>query len=305
MFDGPSGVQRAEDLAKRGKRHGQNAFYVGIPLTTRRGSLSYRVLLQARAGIAVRLVAPGSAAKSRRMRFHILSLFPDAVRAYLDTSILKIGRDKGLIEFELVNFRDFAKDRHRSVDDYPFGGGPGMLLKPEPIFEAIESVEARVGPTRRILFTPQGERLTQKRVEALSRSEQDVLLLCGRYEGFDERILLGLEWEEISVGDYVLSGGELPALVLIEAVARLIPGVLGDPESARKESFSDGGLEYPQYTRPRVYRGMEVPEILLSGHHAKIEEWRQEQARRRTRERRMDLVSREEPGDGLPGESAS
>ncbi|MEQ8764347.1 MAG: tRNA (guanosine(37)-N1)-methyltransferase TrmD [Planctomycetota bacterium] len=219
------------------------------------------------------------------MRFHILTLFPEVVRTYFDESILKIGQQKGLLEFHLVNFRDFTTDRHRTVDDAPFGGGPGMLLKPEPIFAAIESVESEWGETRKILLTPQGETFTQAKAEQLSESERDLLFLCGRYEGFDERVRLGFPWEEISIGDYVLSGGELPALVVIEAISRLLPGVLGDPESARRDSFAEGLLEYPQYTRPREYRGWSVPEVLLSGHHAEIEAWRRKESERRTSER--------------------
>ncbi len=238
------------------------------------------------------------------MRFHILTLFPEVVRTYLDESILKIGQQKGLLEFHLVNTRDFTHDRHRSVDDAPYGGGPGMLLKPEPIFEAIESIEDQHGETRKILLSPQGETFTHQRAEELSRSDRDLLLLCGRYEGFDERVRLGFQWEEISIGDYVLSGGELPALVIIEAISRWVPGVLGDPESARRDSFAEGLLEYPQYTRPKEYRGWSVPEVLLSGHHAEIEAWRRSESERRTAERRAGERSTAPPGPTLdaPGE---
>lgn len=241
------------------------------------------------------------------MRFHILTLFPEVVRTYLGESILKIGQQKGLLEFHLVNYRDFTHDRHRSVDDAPYGGGPGMLLKPEPIFEAMESVEERFGETRKILLSPQGETFTQQRAEELSRSSRDLLLLCGRYEGFDERVRLGFSWEEISIGDYVLSGGELPALVMVEAISRLVPGVLGDPESARRDSFTHGLLEYPQYTRPKEYRGWSVPEILLSGHHAEIEAWRRSESERRTTERRSARREETPPDPTLdaPGDKAN
>ncbi len=221
---------------------------------------------------------------------YVLSLFPDALEPFLAKGVLRIAREKGLLDVRLLNFRDFTRDRHRSVDDRPFGGGPGMVLRPEPIFEAVEWVEAREGRFHKILFTPDGQPLRQARAETLSREER-VLFLCGRYEGFDQRILDGFDWELVSIGDYVLSGGELPALVTLEATVRLLPGVLGDAESAVSESFSSGLLDFPQYTRPREYRGRTVPEVLLSGDHDAVRRWRAEQAHRRTLAQRPDLLS--------------
>jgi len=215
----------------------------------------------------------------------ILTLFPDACRAYLEESILGIAQRKGQLRVELINIRDYTTDRHRTADDRPFGGGPGMVLKPEPIFDAVEDTERKYGSFHKILLCPRGTPLTQRRVKRLSE-EPKLLLLCGRYEGFDERIRLGLEWDEISIGDYVLAGGELAALIVVEASARLIPGVLGCDQSAERESFaSDLLLDYPQYTRPREYRGVAVPDVLLSGDHEAIEAWRQEQAQKLTRDR--------------------
>lgn len=215
----------------------------------------------------------------------ILTLFPEAIKPYLDSSILGIARRTGKLEVELIDFRDFTADPHRSVDDRPFGGGPGMVLKPEPIFEAVEDTERRRGPFHKILLSPRGRSFTQARARELAQHDR-LLMLCGRYEGFDERVRMGFEWDEISIGDYVLSGGELPALVVLEATARLLPGVLGCAESAQRESFEDGLLDHPHYTRPRVYRGMEVPEVLLSGDHGAVERWRRREARRLTAARR-------------------
>lgn len=197
-----------------------------------------------------------------------------------------------MLELKYHDLRDYTEDKHRSVDDRPFGGGPGMVMMPGPIFRAVEAIEAQSPlPALRILLTPQGERLTQTRVRQLAR-EQRLLLICGRYEGFDERIRIGLKPLEISIGDYVLSGGEIPAMVIVDAVVRLIPGVTGHPHSTVSESFGeDGLLEYPQYTRPVEFRGMRVPEILRSGDHAKIAQWRKEQALLRTAQRRPDLLS--------------
>lgn len=228
------------------------------------------------------------------MLFSILTLFPDAVEAYLDVGVLGIARTRGLVQTRVVDLRDFSRDRHRSVDDRPFGGGPGMVLKPEPIVEAVEWLEARHGQHRRIALTPDGATLTQGFVESLStatspRGEHDdappILLLCGRYEGFDERALELLEFERLSIGDYVLAGGELGALVVIEAAARLVPGVLGDDRSAVEDSYSTangGALDHPHFTRPRVFRGRSVPEVLLDGDHGAIERWRQQESQRRT-----------------------
>ncbi|MDG1490383.1 MAG: tRNA (guanosine(37)-N1)-methyltransferase TrmD [Planctomycetota bacterium] len=232
------------------------------------------------------------------MLFSILTLFPEAIESYQDVGILGIARARGLLTTRTVNFRDFARDRHRTVDDRPFGGGPGMVLKPEPITEAIEWIEQRHGPHRRIALTPDGAQLTQRMVEDLAAPQArdaeplPILLMCGRYEGFDERILELHEFERLSIGDYVLAGGELPALVLLESVARLIPGVLGDGRSAQEDSFSaaaEGGLDHPHYTRPRVYRDLEVPGVLLDGDHSKISSWRRTQREDRTSARRPDL----------------
>lgn len=222
--------------------------------------------------------------------FAILTLFPDAVEAYARESILGNGQEKGLCRILPVDFRDFARSRHRTVDDRPFGGGPGMVLKPEPICACIEWLEARHGRFRKIALCPTGRRFDQPAAEALSREER-ILLLCGRYEGFDARIFEVLELETLSIGDYVLAGGELAALAVTEACCRLIPGVLGDERSALEDSFQgDGGLDHPQYTRPREFRGLSVPEVLLSGDHEAIDRWRKETARARTRARRPDLA---------------
>ena len=202
------------------------------------------------------------------------------------------GIEAGLIELHVHDIRDFTHDRHRSTDDYTFGGGPGMLMKPEPLFEGVESIRAKHSvkeETPIVLLTPQGERLTQPAVESFA-GEGDVILICGRYEGFDERVRENLATHEISIGDYVLNGGEAAAIVLIESVARLVSGVLGSNDSARSDSFSSGLLQYPQYTRPAEFQGMTVPDILLSGDHARIEQWRRQEALRRTFERRPDLL---------------
>ncbi|MBI4716961.1 MAG: tRNA (guanosine(37)-N1)-methyltransferase TrmD [Planctomycetes bacterium] len=227
------------------------------------------------------------------MRLDVLTLFPEVFAPFLEASIVGRAIRSGLVTVSCTNFRDFARDRHRSVDDRPFGGGPGMVLMCGPVFEALEHVEARAaGPSKRIVLTPQGRRLTQSLVAELAR-EPWLVLLCGHYEGFDERIRLGLEAMELSIGDYVLSGGEPAAMVLIDAVIRLLPGALGDEESAVSESFTAGALEYPQYTRPREFRGMTVPEVLLSGDHQRIAEWRRQQSRERTASRRPDLLDNE------------
>ena len=224
------------------------------------------------------------------MLFVILTLFPEALEAYVRASILGIAQEKGRVAIRLVDFRDFARDRHRTVDDRPYGGGPGMVLKPEPIFDCVEWLERQHGTFRKILLTPDGKPFRQDVARTLAREER-ILLLCGRYEGFDERIRAELAWEEISIGDFVLSGGELPALCVTEAVARLIPGVLGDDRSASEESFERGGLDHPHYTRPRTWRARVVPEVLVHGDHGAIERWRAQQARDRTLERRPDLLN--------------
>ena len=232
------------------------------------------------------------------VRFDIITIFPGMFSSVVDESILGRAVKSGLVEIQRVDLRDFTEDRHRSVDDRPYGGGPGMVFKPEPVFDAVESVLGEVGSVadagvRKIILTPQGRRLDQSLLRELS-GESRIVLLCGHYEGFDERIVEGLGFEEVSIGDYVLSGGELPAMVLIDGVVRLLPGALGHPESSEEESFENGILEYPQYTRPSEYRGMKVPEVLLSGNHAEIEQWRRQQALERTRDRRGDLLESRE-----------
>lgn len=224
------------------------------------------------------------------MRFDLLTLFPAIFDGYLGQSLLKKAIDAGLVDIHRWDFREWATDRHKSVDDTPYGGGPGMLLRCEPIFDCVEAVQAEgEAPGKVVMLTPQGVPLTQSLVQQLA-VEPRLLLLCGRYEGFDERISEGLQPLEISVGDFICNGGEVPAMLLIDAVIRLIPGVLGDEASAKYDSFSEAGqLEFPQYTRPREYRGMKVPEILLSGNHQAIAAWREEQSRLRTLARRGGL----------------
>lgn len=218
------------------------------------------------------------------MRFDVLTLFPEMFHGYMGQSILKLALQKGLVEIQLWNFRDWAKGKHKSVDDRPFGGGPGMVIMPEPVYAAVEAIQqAGAGPGELIMLTPSGERLTQEVVRDLAQKKR-LLLLCGRYEGFDERIRLGLKPREISIGDFVCNGGEVPAMVVIDTVVRYVPGVLGDAESVTEESHSiPGRLEYPQYTRPREFRGMHVPEILLSGDHGAVARWRQEQSELKSR----------------------
>jgi tRNA (guanine37-N1)-methyltransferase len=210
-------------------------------------------------------------------------LFPEIFQGYLTQSILKLALDRGLVEINVWNIRDWAKGKHKSVDDRPFGGGPGMVLMPEPVYDAVEAVQKQGSePGLLVLLTPAGERLTQELVRELARQRR-LVLLCGRYEGFDERIRLGLKPREVSVGDFICNGGEVPAMVVIDTVVRFVPGVLGDAESVTEESHSaPGRLEYPQYTRPRVFRGMEVPEVLLSGNHEAIARWRREQSEARS-----------------------
>ncbi len=220
------------------------------------------------------------------MKIDVLTLFPEMFSGPLDVSIVARARKAGLLDLRIHNLRDWTHDRHKTVDDRPFGGGPGMVLKPEPIFEAVEALADE--STRVVMMTPTGRMFTQAIARDLAQ-RQHLLLLSGSYEGFDERIRV-LVQDELSIGDYVLTNGGLPAMVVIDAVTRLIPGVLGDDESAADESFSCGALEYPHYTRPAEFRGMKVPEVLLSGHHAEIEKWRREQAALRTKERRPDLL---------------
>ena len=221
------------------------------------------------------------------MKIYVLTLFPEMFAGPLDVSIVQRARSAGLLDLRIHNLRDYTHDRHKTVDDKPFGGGPGMVLKPEPIFEAVEKLAGE--PTRVILMTPIGRTFNQAIARELAQQEH-LLLLCGSYEGVDERVRETLADDELSIGDYVLTNGGLPAMVVIDAVTRLLPGVLGDDESSRDESFSQGLLEYPHYTRPADFRGMKVPDMLISGHHAEIARWRAEQARLRTEKRRPDLM---------------
>ena len=228
------------------------------------------------------------------MRFHVVTIFPAMFDGLLDVGVLKRAINNRLIEVNLTDIRDFTTDKHRSVDDYQFGGGSGMLLKPDPLFKSVESIQKQQSldinvPV--ILMSPQGRTLTQKIVEDLSRFE-NLVLICGRYEGVDERVREHLVTDEISIGDYVLSGGELAAMVLIETISRLIPGVLGSIESAEDDSFTSELLQNPQYTRPAVFRDWSVPEVLLSGDHKEIEKWRRQEALRRTHQRRPDLLNK-------------
>jgi tRNA (guanine37-N1)-methyltransferase len=217
------------------------------------------------------------------VRFDVLTLFPEIFSGYLTQSLLKLAIDRGLVQIHLWNIRDWATGKHKSVDDRPFGGGPGMVIMPEPVYAAVEAVRRAAEPAGElVMLTPAGERLTQAVVSDLAKQSR-LLLLCGRYEGFDERIRIGLKPREISIGDFVCNGGEVPAMVLIDTVIRLVPGVLGDEQSAVDESHSETGrLEYPQYTRPREFRGMTVPEVLLSGDHGAIARWRREESERRS-----------------------
>ncbi len=224
------------------------------------------------------------------MIIDILTLFPGMFEGVLSQSILKIAIEKGALDVRLHNIRDYTEDKHGKVDDRPYGGGPGMVMTPQPVFDAVEKIRASEKEARLILLTPQGRKFSQSLAEEFSQ-EQRLILICGRYEGFDERILLTLEPMELSVGDYVLSGGEIAAMAVVDAVGRLLPGVLGDPESIEQESFKNGLLDFPQYTRPSEYRGLKVPEVLLNGNHQEIDKWRKEQALERTRSRRADLLS--------------
>ncbi len=219
-----------------------------------------------------------------------MTLFPDMFDGVFGASILGKARDKGIVSLNAVNFRDYAGNKHNTVDDYPYGGGGGMVLKPEPLFAAVEDLAPEgVKSPRVILMCPQGETYTQSKAEELSK-EEHLVFVCGHYEGYDERIREHLVTDEISIGDYVLTGGELPAMSVIDSVVRLLPGVLGNENSAVTDSFSTGLLEYPHYTRPAVFRGWEVPDVLLSGHHANVEAWRREQSLLRTLERRPELL---------------
>ena len=222
------------------------------------------------------------------MNINVLSLFPDMFTGVFGASILKKAQEKDAVKLEVTDIRGFSGNKHNQVDDYPYGGGAGMVLKPEPMFSAVESITAGRNP-RIILMCPQGERFTQKKAEELAQ-EQELVFLCGHYEGYDERIRQHLVTDEISIGDFVLTGGELGAMTVIDSVVRLLPGVLGQEDSHIQDSFSTGLLEHPHYTRPAEFRGMKVPDVLLSGNHAKIEQWRAEESLKRTFERRPDLL---------------
>lgn len=224
------------------------------------------------------------------MWIDILTLFPEMFQGPFDSSIIKRAREQGIINLNFVNIRDFAFDKHRCVDDYPFGGGVGMVMKPEPVYRAVNHCLADRPEARVVLLCPQGELFTQKKAEELAGS-RELILICGHYEGIDERVRELVD-DEISIGDYILTGGELAAMVVTDAVARLLPGVLGEEESARQDSFQDLLLEYPQYTRPRQYLGMNVPEVLLSGNHERIRIWRRKESLRRTLRRRPDLLQK-------------
>jgi tRNA (guanine37-N1)-methyltransferase len=221
------------------------------------------------------------------MKIDVLTLFPAMFSGPLDESIIKRARKNGLLDLNVHDLRQWTHDRHKTVDDRPFGGGPGMLMKAEPIFEAVESLRREA--TKVILLSPSGRKFDQQIARELAE-QKDLLFVTGHYEGFDERVRQALADDELSIGDYVLTNGALPAMVVIDAVTRLLPGVLGDDESSREESFSHGLLEYPQYTRPAEFRGMKAPDVLVSGNHAEIEKWRREQAALRTKEKRPDLL---------------
>ena len=224
------------------------------------------------------------------MNYHVLTLFPEMIEQGLHTSIIGRAMEKGLLSLDAVNIRDFSTDKHKRVDDYIYGGGAGLLMQAEPVYQAYLSVKEKIGKAPRVIYmTPQGQVFHQKLAEELAQ-EEDLVFLCGHYEGIDERVLEEIVTDNVSIGDYVLTGGELAAMVVIDCLSRHIPGVLGSGESAQEESFSDGLLEYPQYTRPAVYEGREVPAVLLSGHDANIRTWRRERSLDITRERRPELL---------------
>ena len=226
------------------------------------------------------------------MNFHILTLFPEMVMDGLNTSIIGRAQSKGLLSVEAINIRDFAENKHNRVDDYTYGGGAGMLMQAGPVYGAYQSVVEKANSKPRVIYlSPQGETFSQTKAEEFAK-EEELIFLCGHYEGIDERVLEEIVTDYVSIGDYVLTGGELPAMVMIDAISRLIPGVLHNDVSAEFESFQDNLLEYPQYTRPEEWHGKKVPEILLSGHHANVEKWRREQSIIRTAERRPDLLEK-------------
>ena len=230
------------------------------------------------------------------MRIDVITVFPDFVEAGVGYSIVKRSRDKGILDIRVHDLRNWTHDRHRSTDDEPFGGGAGMVMKPDPLFEAVESLKAEEPDKtpRVVLVTPQGRRFDQGMASELADPDEWMIIICGHYEGVDERVREHLVTDEVSVGDYVLTGGELPALVIIDAVSRLLPGSLGAEESAEHDSFSEGLLEYPHYTRPAEFRGWRVPDVLLSGHHAQIAKWRRKESLKRTLGRRPDLLEEAE-----------
>lgn len=226
------------------------------------------------------------------MKFNIVTIFPDMVKSYLGASILKRAIDNELLTVNVHNLREYATGRHKVVDDYPYGGGPGMVMKPEPFFRIVETCWPARENRRVILLSPKGRIFDQETASALSEEKSDIVFLCGRYEAIDERVSTHLIDEEISIGDYILTGGELAALVIIDAVARLVPGVLGDYRSSEEDSFSCGLLDYPHYTRPASFRGMKVPDVLISGHHGEIARWRREQSLKTTLEKRPELLKK-------------
>ena len=234
--------------------------------------------------------------RNKTMRIDVLTLFPDMFSGYVGQSLLKRAIDAGIVDIQIHNIRDWAQGKHKQVDDRPFGGGPGMVLRPEPVVECVEAVQGRGDePGHLILLSPQGRRLEQRIVEELAARKR-LVLICGRYEGVDQRVIDLLRPDELSIGDYILGGGEVAAMVVIDAVVRLVPGVLGDDESNKQDSFSGQPplLEFPQYTRPREYRGLAVPDVLMTGNHPEIARWREQQKLDRTRERRADLLDDED-----------
>ena len=228
------------------------------------------------------------------MRFHVMTLFPDMVSGGLRTSITGRAIENHIFELNIVNIRDYSKDKHRHVDDYPYGGGAGMVMQPGPVYDCYQDIVKDMDKKPRVIYmTPQGKVFSQAIAEELSK-EEELIFLCGHYEGIDERVLEEIVTDELSIGDYVLTGGELPAMVMIDSISRLIPGVLNNDDSAEYESFQDGRLEYPQYTRPETFMDKKVPSVLLSGHHGNIEKWRREQSLKRTLIRRPELLEKAE-----------
>lgn len=230
------------------------------------------------------------------MRYEVITLFPEIVEVYVRSGVLGKAIEKGIIEVQVYNLRDFCTDKHKQVDDYPYGGGPGMVIKPEPVFRAVDFLRSDGRNRRIILLSPSGRVFNQDQAKRLVSECQCITLLAGRYEGFDQRVMDIVD-EELSIGDYVLTGGELPALVIIDATARLLPGVLGDEASREEESFADGLLEYPHWTRPREFRGKSVPEVLLSGNHEEIRRWRKKESIRKTLKQRPELLKNLKPED--------